>query len=162
MLRAQPGALSPGRGPLRNAQLTSVAPTGTTSLIAGITPGIEPMFALAYARHVLGRQFPEANPLFERLARDSGFYSENLMAEMARTGTVRQIPGVPADVRAWFATAPEITPASHLKMQAAAQRRVDAAVAKTINLAADARPADVQAIYMAAWRSRVKGITVCC
>jgi len=94
-----------GIGPLRNAQLTSVAPTGTVSLIAGTTSRIEPMFALAYTRHILGRQLPEANPLLERLARDRGFYSEDLMAEIARTGTVRQIPCVPADVRASFVTA---------------------------------------------------------
>jgi ribonucleoside-diphosphate reductase alpha chain len=150
-----------GIGPLRNAQLTSVAPTGTISLIAGTTSGIEPMFALAYTRHILGRQLPEANPLFERLARDRGFYSGDLMAEIARTGTVRQIPGIPADVRAWFVTALEITPAWHLKMQAAVQRHVDAAVAKTINLPADATPADVQAIYTAAWRAGVRpGSTV--
>ena len=152
----------PGRGigPLRNAQLTSVAPTGTISLIAGTTSGIEPMFALAYVRHILGRELAEANPLFERLARDRGFYSEQLMAEVARTGTVRQLPGLPADVRAAFVTALEIAPAWHLKMQAAVQHHVDAAVAKTINLPADATPADVRAIYLAAWRAGVKGITV--
>jgi len=152
----------PGRGigPLRNAQLTSVAPTGTISLIAGTTSGIEPMFALAYVRHVLGRQLPEANPLFERIARDRGFYSEQLMAEIGRTGTVRQIPCVPPDVRAAFVTALEIAPAWHLKMQAAVQRHVDAAVAKTINLPPDATPADVRDTYLAAWRAGVKGITV--
>jgi ribonucleoside-diphosphate reductase alpha chain len=152
----------PGRGigPLRNAQLTSVAPTGTISLIAGTTSGIEPMFALAYVRHILDRGFTEANPLFERLARDRGFYSGQLMADIALTGTIRQLPGLPADVRAAFVTALEIAPAWHLKMQAAVQRHVDAAVAKTINLPSDATPADVRAIYLAAWRAGVKGITV--
>ncbi len=149
-----------GTTPLRNAQLTSVAPTGTISLIAGTTSGIEPMFALAYTRHILGRQIPEANPLFERLARDRGFYSDALMAEVGTTGTVRHIGSVPADVRASFVTALEIAPQWHLRMQAAVQRHVDAAVAKTVNLPADATPADVQAIYLAAWRAGVKGITV--
>ncbi len=149
-----------GTGPLRNAQLTSVAPTGTISLIAGTTSGIEPMFALAYVRHILGRELPEANPLFERTARERGFYSAQLMAEVARTGTVRHSAGVPADVRASFVTALEIAPEWHLKMQAAVQRHVDAAVAKTVNLPAGATPADVQAIYLAAWRAGVKGITV--
>lgn len=149
-----------GIGPLRNAQLTSVAPTGTISLIAGTTSGIEPMFALAYVRHILGRELAEANPLFERLAQDQGFYSGQLMAEVARTGTARQLPGLPPDVRAAFVTALEIAPAWHLKMQAAVQHHVDAAVAKTINLPADATPADVRAIYLAAWRAGVKGITV--
>ena len=82
------------------------------------------------------------------------------MAEIARTGTVRQIPGVPADVRASFVTALEIAPGWHLRMQAAVQRHVDAAVAKTINLPADATPADVRDIYLAAWRAGVQGITV--
>ena len=82
-----------GIGPLRNAQLTSVVPTGTISLIAGTTSGIEPMFALAYTRHILGRELAEANPLFERLARDRCFYTGQLMADIARTGTVRQLPG---------------------------------------------------------------------
>lgn len=149
-----------GIGPLRNAQLTSVAPTGTISLIAGTTSGIEPMFALAYVRHILGRELEEANPLFERLARQRGFYSRELMAEVARTGTVRQIEDVPADVRASFVTALEVAPQWHLKMQAAVQRHVDAAVAKTINLPASATPADVHATYLAAWHAGVKGITV--
>lgn len=82
------------------------------------------------------------------------------MAEVARTGTVRQLPGLPADVRAAFVTALEVASAWHLKMQAAVRRHVDAAVAKTINLPADATPADVRAIYLAAWRAGVKGITV--
>lgn len=149
-----------GIGPLRNAQLTSVAPTGTISLIAGTTSGIEPMFALAYVRHILGRELEEANPLFERLARQRGFYSRELMAEVARTGTVRQIEDVPADVRASFVTALEVAPQWHLRMQAAVQRHVDAAVAKTVNLPASATAADVRATYLAAWHAGVKGITV--
>jgi ribonucleoside-diphosphate reductase alpha chain len=147
-------------GPLRNAQLTSVAPTGTISLIAGTTSGIEPIFALAYVRHILGRQIAEANLLFERTARERGFYSEQLMTEISRTGTVGQNAAVPADVRAAFVTALEISPDWHLKMQAAVQRHVDAAVAKTVNLPASATPADVQALYLAAWRTGLKGITV--
>lgn len=149
-----------GIGPLRNAQLTSVAPTGTISLIAGTTSGIEPMFALAYVRHILDRQIAEANPLFERTARERGFYTPELMAEVSRTGTAGQIAAVPADVRAAFVTALEISPSWHLKMQAAVQRHVDAAVAKTVNLPASASPADVRSLYLAAWRAGLKGITV--
>lgn len=149
-----------GIGPLRNAQLTSVAPTGTISLIAGTTSGIEPIFALAYVRHILGRQIDEANPLFERTARERGFYTPGLMAEVGRTGTVGQNVAVPPDVRAAFVTALEISPGWHLKMQAAVQRHVDAAVAKTVNLPASGTPADVQALYLTAWRAGVKGITV--
>ncbi|MCQ4083882.1 adenosylcobalamin-dependent ribonucleoside-diphosphate reductase [Streptomyces sp. RB6PN25] len=149
-----------GTRPLRNAQLTSIAPTGTISLIAGTTSGIEPMFALSYVRHILGRQLPEVNPHFERLARDRGFWSDQLRAELDRTGMVRQIPHVPPDVRTAFVTALEIPPEWHLKMQAAVQRHVDAAVAKTINLPEQATAADIRAIYLAAWQARVKGITV--
>ncbi len=151
---------SRGIGPLRNAQLTSIAPTGTISLIAGTTSGIEPMFALSYRRHVLGRDLAETHPLFERVARQGGFYSEELMAEVERTGTVRQLREVPSEVRAAFVTALEISPEWHLQMQAAVQRHVDAAVAKTVNLPTTATVADVRALYLAAWRAKVKGITV--
>jgi len=149
-----------GIGPLRNAQLTSVAPTGTISLVAGTTSGIEPMFALSYRRHILGRDLVETNALFERTARARGFYSDELMAEIEQTGTLRHLPQVPPDVRAAFVTALEISPAWHLAMQAAVQRHVDAAVAKTVNLPASATVADVRAIYLGAWRSKAKGITV--
>lgn len=146
--------------PRRNAQLTSVAPTGTISLIAGTTAGIEPMFAIAYTRAVVGRHLLEVNPCFDRLARRRGFYTEQLAAEIAHSGGVRGDQQLPADVRAAFPVANEIAPAWHLRMQAAVQRHVDAAVSKTVNLPADATVSDVRAIYLAAWQARVKGITV--
>ncbi|MDI3314075.1 MAG: adenosylcobalamin-dependent ribonucleoside-diphosphate reductase [Mycobacterium sp.] len=146
--------------PRRNAQLTAVAPTGTISLIAGTTSGIEPMFAVAYVRAVLGSHLLEVNSYFERLARDQGFYSDELITEIARTGTIRANPHIPEKVRACFPTALEVTPEWHLRMQAAVQRHVDAAVSKTINLPATATPDDVRAIYLGAWKAKVKGITV--
>ena len=149
-----------GSVPRRNAQLTSIAPTGTISLIAGTTAGIEPMFAIAYTRAVIGRRLLEVNPCFDRLARDRGFYRHELIAEIARRGGIRDYPRVPAEVRAAFPTAAEITPEWHLRMQAAVQRHVDAAVSKTVNLPADATVDDVRAIYLAAWKAKVKGITV--
>ncbi|HET6950964.1 MAG TPA: adenosylcobalamin-dependent ribonucleoside-diphosphate reductase, partial [Acidimicrobiales bacterium] len=149
-----------GSPPRRNAQVTSVAPTGTVSLIAGTTAGIEPMFAIAYARNVLGRHLIEVNAHFERLARDRGFYRDELMTDIARAGGVRANPTVPDDVRTAFPTALEIAPEWHLRIQATVQRRVDAAVSKTINLPASATVDDVRAIYLAAWRARVKGITI--
>ncbi len=149
-----------GSTPRRNAQLTSIAPTGTISLIAGTTAGIEPMFAIAYTRAVIGRRLLEINPCFDRLARDRGFYHHDLMAEIARRGGVREDPHVPAEVRAAFPTAAEITPEWHLRMQAAVQRHVDAAVSKTVNLPAEATIDDIRAIYLAAWKAKVKGITV--
>ena len=147
-------------GPRRNAQVTSVAPTGTISLIAGTTAGIEPMFAIAFTRAVVGRHLLEVNPCFDRLARDRGFYRDELIAEIAQRGGVRACPQLSAEVRAAFPTAAEIAPEWHLRMQAAVQRHVDAAVSKTVNLPATATVDDVRAIYLAAWKAKVKGITV--
>jgi ribonucleoside-diphosphate reductase alpha chain len=147
-------------GPLRNAQVTSVAPTGTISLIAGTTAGIEPMFAIAFTRAIVGRRLLEVNPCFDRLARDRGFYRDELMAEIAQRGGVRGYPQLSPQVRAAFPTAAEIAPEWHLRMQAAVQRHVDAAVSKTVNLPAAATVDDVRAIYLAAWNAKVKGITV--
>lgn len=146
--------------PRRNAQVTSVAPTGTISLIAGTTAGIEPMFAIAFTRAIVGRHLLEVNPCFDRLARDRGFYCDELVTEIAQRGGVRGYERLPAEVRAAFPTAAEIAPEWHLRMQAAVQRHVDAAVSKTINLPASARVDDVRDIYLAAWKARVKGITI--
>jgi ribonucleoside-diphosphate reductase alpha chain len=146
--------------PRRHAQVTSVAPTGTISLIAGTTAGIEPMFAIAFTRAIVGRHLLEVNPCFDRLARDRGLYSDELVAEIAQRGGVRGYPHLPAEVRAAFPTASEIAPEWHLRMQAAVQRHVDAAVSKTINLPATATADDIRAIYLAAWKAKVKGITV--
>ena len=147
-------------GPRRNAQVTSVAPTGTISLIAGTTAGIEPMFAIAFTRAIVGRHLLEVNPCFDRLARDRGFYRDELITEIAQRGGVRGYPHLPAEVRAAFPTAAEIAPEWHLRMQAAVQRHVDAAVSKTINLPATASVEDIRRIYLAAWTAKVKGITV--
>ncbi|SRX93024.1 putative ribonucleoside-diphosphate reductase (large subunit) NrdZ (ribonucleotide reductase) [Mycobacterium tuberculosis H37Rv] [Mycobacterium shimoidei] len=146
--------------PRRNAQLTSVAPTGTISLIAGTTAGIEPMFAIAFTRAIVGRRLLEVNPCFDRLARDRGFYRDELIDEIAQRGGVRSYSRLPAEVRAAFPIAAEIAPEWHLRMQAAVQRHVDAAVSKTVNLPATATVDDVRAIYLAAWKAKVKGITV--
>ena len=148
------------RRPRRNAQLISVAPTGTISLIAGTTTGIEPMFAIAFTRAIVGRHLLEVNPCFDRMARDRGFYREDLISEIAQRGGVRGYSRLPADVRAAFPTAAEISPEWHLRMQAAVQRHVDAAVSKTVNLPSSATVDDVRAVYLAAWKAKVKGITV--
>ncbi|MFZ2174087.1 MAG: adenosylcobalamin-dependent ribonucleoside-diphosphate reductase [Rhodococcus sp. (in: high G+C Gram-positive bacteria)] len=145
---------------LRNAQVTSVAPTGTLSLIAGTTSGIEPIFAIVYDREVLGRHVRETNSSFERLARARGCYDDELLADIARTGGVRGNEQVPEDLREAFPTALEIAPEWHLRMQAAAQRHVDAAVSKTVNLPESATVAGVRDLYLTAWHSGVKGITV--
>jgi ribonucleoside-diphosphate reductase alpha chain len=149
-----------GDPPLRNAQLTSVAPTGTISVIAGTTAGIEPMFALAYFRNVLGTRLVELNPLFERTARERGFWSDDLAAEILERGSLRDLPGIPEDVRRAFVTALELAPEAHVRMQAVFQRHTDAAVSKTVNLPEDASPDAVRELFLSAWRAGVKGITV--
>jgi ribonucleoside-diphosphate reductase alpha chain len=146
--------------PMRNAQLTSIAPTGSISIIAGTTAGIEPFFAVSFARRVLDTELHETAAAFERIASERDFHSDKLMAEIARTGTVRNAAGVPDDVRRAFVTATELAPKSHLRMQATFQRHVDGAVSKTVNLPAEATVDDVAAIYTEAWRRKAKGVTV--
>jgi ribonucleoside-diphosphate reductase alpha chain len=146
--------------PRRNAQLTSIAPTGSISIIAGTTAGIEPLFAVAFARNVLDTELLESSAAFERIARERGFHSDELIAAIARSGGVGGVAGVPDDVRRAFVTAPELSPRWHLRMQATFQRHVDGAVSKTVNLPAQASVEDVAGIYAEAWRQGVKGVTV--
>lgn len=151
----------PGGPHLRNSTVTSVAPTGTISIIAGCSSGVEPLFALSYVRKVLeGARLLEVNPLFEKVARDRGFYSQGLLARVARTGTLKDMDDVPADVRRLFVTDFEITPEWHVRMQAAFQEHCDNAVSKTINLPEDATIDDVRGAYQLAYRLKCKGITV--
>ena len=147
--------------PLRNATTTTIAPTGTISIIAGCSSGIEPLYALAYRRNVLdGAELTEVNPAFQRLAAARGFGSPELFAAIAEHGGVRGRADVPADVQRRFPTAHEIDVATHVRMQAAFQRHVHAAVSKTINLARTASAADVKAAYQLAYELGCKGITV--
>jgi ribonucleotide reductase alpha subunit len=146
----------------RNATCTSVAPTGTISILANTAASIEPLFALAYRRqHVLGeRTLVELNPLFLQHARQQGFYSERLMQELQSRGSLADIPDVPASAKALFRAALEIAPEDHLRMQAAFQKHVDNAVSKTINLPRAATAEDIATIYRHAWEWGLKGITV--
>jgi ribonucleoside-diphosphate reductase alpha chain len=145
----------------RNATVTTVAPTGTISIIAGCSSGIEPLFAVSFMRNVLGgaRLF-ETNVLFEEAAKERGFYSAQLLEEVARTGSVQKIAGVPDDVKRLFVTALDIDPVWHVKMQAAFQTSTDNAISKTVNLRFEAKVEDVQEIYNLAWRLKCKGVTV--
>ncbi len=155
------GDAGDGRGRLRNATTTTIAPTGTISIIAGCASGIEPLYALAYRRNVLdGAELTEVNPAFQRLATERGFGSPGLFAAVAEHGGVRGRPDVPADVQRRFPTAHEIDVAMHVRMQAAFQRYCHAAVSKTINLPRTATPADVKAAYQLAYELGCKGITV--
>jgi len=150
-----------GERPLRNATTTTIAPTGTISIIAGCASGIEPLYALAYRRNVLdGAELTEINPMFQRAAMSGGFASPELFAAVAEHGGVRGNESVPADVQRRFPTAHEIDVPWHVKMQAAFQRHVHAAVSKTINLRREATPADVKAAYQLAYELGCKGITV--
>jgi ribonucleoside-diphosphate reductase alpha chain len=145
----------------RNATVTTVAPTGTISIIAGCSSGIEPLFAVSFMRNVLGgaRLF-ETNVLFEEVAKARGFYSAKLLEEVARTGSVQEIEGVPDDVKRLFVTALDIDSVWHVKMQAAFQRFTDNAVSKTVNLPFEAEIEDVREIYDLAWQLKCKGVTV--
>jgi len=146
---------------MRNATVTTVAPTGTISIIAGTSSGIEPLFAISFVRHVLaGARLIEGNRLFEEEARRRGIYSQDLMAEVARRGTLREIKGIPKDMLNLFITALEIDPEQHVKVQAAFQKHTDNAVSKTVNLPNSASADDVLRIYDLAYRLGCKGVTV--
>jgi ribonucleoside-diphosphate reductase alpha chain len=146
---------------MRNATVTSIAPTGTISIIAGCSSGIEPLFAVSFMRNVLGgaRLF-ETNPLFEEIAKQRGFYSGKLLEEVARTGSVQKIAEIPDDVKRLFVTALDIDPVWHVRMQAVFQKSTDNAVSKTCNLPNQAKVEDVQKIYDLAWNLKCKGVTV--
>ncbi|MFP3880352.1 MAG: adenosylcobalamin-dependent ribonucleoside-diphosphate reductase [Dehalococcoidia bacterium] len=151
----------PGKPRLRNASVLSVAPTGTISILAGCSSGIEPIFALSFVRNVMeGAQLLEANPLFEQVARDGGFYSQELMERVAERGTVKDIDEIPAEIRRVFVTDWDIAPHWHVRMQAAFQKHVDNSVSKTVNLPAEATVEDVSQVYSLAHQLGCKGITV--
>jgi ribonucleoside-diphosphate reductase alpha chain len=145
----------------RNACRTTVAPTGTLSILANCSSGIEPIFALAMDRHVLdGEVLREAHPLFEQTARERGFWSEDLLARIAAAPSLAQVENIPEDVRRLFVTAHEIEPKWHVEIQAAFQRHVDNAVSKTVNLPHEAAVEDVANVYWMAYEMGCKGITV--
>ncbi len=147
--------------PMRNATTVTIAPTGTISIIAGCSSGIEPLFAIAFVRNVIeGTQLMEINPVFEETAQRLGFYSNDLMMDIARSGTLRLIEGIDEDVKRVFVTAFDISPEWHVRMQAAFQKHCDNAVSKTINFASDASIDDIEEAYRLAYELGCKGITV--
>jgi len=149
------------KNPIRNATVTTIAPTGTISLIAGASSGIEPLFAISFIRNVMDNtELLEVHPLFEKIARDRGFYSPALMKKIARVGSIQNLKEIPRDVRRIFVTALDISPEWHVKMQAAFQEYTDNAVSKTINFPTDATPKDVEKAYILAYKLACKGITV--
>ena len=145
----------------RNATVLSIAPTGTISIIAGCSSGIEPLFALAFVRNVMeGTRLLEVNPVFEQVARENGFYSRELMEEVAKKGTLVGISGIPEDVRQVFVTDWDISPEWHVRMQAVFQKYTDNSVSKTVNLPAEATPEDIRRVYRLAYELKCKGITI--
>ena len=151
----------PGAAPVRNATVTTIAPTGTLSIIANCSSGVEPLFAVSYVRTVMDNdRLVEVNPLFEEIAVKRGFYSRELMQLIAEHGSVHGISDVPEDVQAAFVTAHDITPDWHLRMQAAFQKHTDNAVSKTVNFGSDATPDDVRYVYDLAYELGVKGVTI--
>jgi len=146
---------------VRNATITTIAPTGTLSIIAGCSSGIEPLFALSYMRSILdGDELVEVNPYFKEVARREGFYSDELMRELTMRGSLRGIEGIPQWVQEVFVTAHDISPDWHVRMQAAFQSSTHNAVSKTINFAHSATREDVAQAYMLAYEEGCKGITI--
>lgn len=151
----------PGGVPFRNATTTTIAPTGTISIIANASSGIEPLFALAFTRNVLDKnELVEVNPLFEEIAKREGFYTPELMRLVAQKGNLKDVPGIPERWRRIFVTAHDVSPEWHVRMQAAFQKYVDNAVSKTVNFPHDATREDVARVYRLAYELNCKGVTV--
>ncbi|MFB0559302.1 MAG: vitamin B12-dependent ribonucleotide reductase, partial [Dehalococcoidales bacterium] len=151
----------PGGLRVRNASRTTIAPTGTLSIIAGCSSGIEPLFALSYIHNILdGAQMVEVNPYFEDVAKSEGFYSEELMQQLASGSQLHTIEGIPEDTKRLFVTAHEIQPEWHVRMQAAFQKSTDNAVSKTVNFPQEATEEDIAKVYLMAYEEGLKGITI--
>jgi ribonucleoside-diphosphate reductase alpha chain len=150
-----------GEAPIRNATVTTIAPTGTLSIIANASSGVEPLFAVSYTRQVMDDDIlVEVHPIFEKIVMSQGFYSHELMAEIAVSGRVRDNLGIPEDVQGIFATAHDISPEMHIRMQAAFQKYTDNAVSKTVNFSKTATVDDVAKVYDLAWQLGCKGVTI--
>lgn len=149
------------QGPYRNATTTTIAPTGTLSILAGCSSGIEPLFALSFVRNVMdGDKLVEVNPYFEAALKKAEAYSPNLMEEVTKHGSIREMEFLPLEIRRVFVTSMDIEPIWHLKMQAAFQKFTDNAVSKTVNLPNSATQEDIWEIYWKAYELGCKGVTV--
>ncbi len=150
-----------GVRPLRNSTVSTIAPTGTISIIAGASGGIEPLFSLAFMRTIMDKdKLLEVNKIFEQVAKEEGFYSAELMEEVAATGTLAHIEGIPDWVKRVFVTARDVTPEWHARMQAAFQKSTDNAVSKTVNFPPEATEDEVREVYELAYRLGCKGVTI--
>ncbi|MCX5813967.1 MAG: vitamin B12-dependent ribonucleotide reductase [Proteobacteria bacterium] len=150
-----------GKPFIRNSTVTTIAPTGTISIIAGSSSGIEPIFAVSFVRQVLDNNIlVEVHPLFELMARKRGIYSKALMEKIAEYGTIQNIEEIPLDIRNIFVTAHDITPEAHIRMQAAFQKHTDNAVSKTVNFPKTATLEEVREVYELAYKLDCKGVTI--
>jgi ribonucleoside-diphosphate reductase alpha chain len=150
-----------GQSPMRNATVTTIAPTGTISIMANASSGVEPLFAVSYVRQVMDNDIlVEVHPHFEAIAKERGFYSPELMQRIAEHGTIHDINEIPADIRNYFVTAHDISPEMHIKMQAAFQKHTDNAVSKTVNFTNGATVQDVARVYELAYQLDCKGVTI--
>ncbi len=150
-----------GYNRLRNAVTTTIAPTGTISIIAGCSSSAEPLFAVSYVRNILDQtELLEVNPFFEKAAKEKGFYSEDLMRLVSRQGSIGHMKEVPDDVKRVFVTAHDISAEDHVKIQSAFQKNVDLGVSKTVNFPNDATVEDVEKVFMMAYKMGCKGITI--
>jgi len=146
---------------MRNATTTTIAPTGTISIIAGASSGIEPLFAVAHVRRVMdGKELPEIHPLFLKIAKKEKFYSKDLIEAIVATGTVQAMEEVPVRVRRLFRTSHDISSEWHVRIQSAFQRYTDNAVSKTVNFPAEATKEDVAKVYRLAYKHGCKGVTI--
>jgi ribonucleoside-diphosphate reductase alpha chain len=150
-----------GSPKMRNATATTIAPTGTLSIIAGCSSGIEPIFAVAFVRNVMDRdELIEVNPLFKEIATREGFYNDELMKKIAEEGSIQGIAEVPEKWRKIFITAHDINPEWHVRIQAAFQKYTDNAVSKTVNFLNSATKEDVEKVYLLAYELGCKGVTI--
>ncbi len=155
------GSIYDGKVKVRNATITTIAPTGTLSIIAGCSSGIEPIFAVSYVRTVMeGTKLIEVNPYFEKIAKEREFWGRELMERIAEKGSIQGFDEIPEDVKGLFITAHNIAPHEHVRMQAAFQRYVDNAVSKTVNFPHSATTEEVREVYLLAYELGCKGVTV--
>jgi ribonucleoside-diphosphate reductase alpha chain len=158
-----PGSMydNPDTAYMRNATTTTIAPTGTISIIAGTSSGIEPIFAVSFLRKVLdGQELLEVHPIFRKISKEKGFYSEDLMKVIAEKGTIQEVEGIPEEVKRLFVTAHDINPEWHIRIQGGFQQYTDNAVSKTINFPFTATREDVRKAYLLAYNLGCKGLTI--
>lgn len=150
-----------GGEPLRNGTVTTIAPTGTLSIIAGVSSGVEPVFAYAYTRNVMDRtEMTEVNPVLEAKLKECGLLTPELMHKIVSQGSLAHIPEIPEEIRRVFVSAHDVSPEWHIRMQAAFQRHTDNAVSKTVNFRKEATAEEVREVYLLAWKLGCKGVTI--